>query len=632
MTSKLWAPARIVAVLILFFLPVAAHSADNWVEVRSPHFTVISNASEKEARKVVDQFEQIRQMFHAAFASLRVDPPQPIVIIAAKNENTMKLYLPEEWEVKGHIHHAGLYQPAQDKDYVVLRLNTEGPNPFHVLYHEYTHALMRLNFTRLPLWLNEGIADFFGNSTLGDKEIRTGTIDSSHLYILTQQKLIPIPTLLEVEHDSPYYNESNRASVFYAESWAVVHYLMMDNEARQGQLLKNFLDTFNKSGDQVAAATQTFGDLKKFAQKIEAYARQTTFRISVIKVGKDAADKNCSVRNLSAGEVLALRADFFAHHNRVEQAKPILEEALKSEPNLAMAHEAMGYYHYRRQEAEQADEEMLAAIQLGATGFGPLYFHGSLLAHQEERSEDSAQKAREALQKAVQINPQFAPAYEALSRTYPHTPDGQKLAVNAAIKAAQLDPATLEYSIDLTYLLINNERDREAHIMVKRLLTAASSPDEKEKVNKLQRHLEEHERWMANRQAGGGEESAQSGVSAQRAAIDVGPAPETPHAPSQEKSEEHILRRRGNTYAVDGKISDTDCAGKSGLTINLDLKGGPVTFHAADFKRVSVSWDDGVPVPSAGNCGQWIGRQVKIWFSATPGKDYSGEITKLHFF
>jgi Protein of unknown function (DUF1570) len=295
----------------LLLLPASAAAADNWIEVQSPHFKVQSNAGEKEARKVADQFEQIRNMFHSAFSAFRVDPPQPIVIVAVKNENALKLLLPEEWEVKGHIHPAGMYQPSSDKDYVVMRLDTEGDNPFHTLYHEYTHALLRLNFSNLPLWLNEGLAEFFGNSTLGDKEIKTGTIDRGHLYILNQSKLIPIETLLEVDHRSPYYNESNRASVFYAESWALVHFLMMDEDARQKQLLKNFLSAWEKSGNQVDAAGEAFGDLKQFGKKIEAYSRQGSFRIGIVKAGQGAAEKTYSVRSVSAGEALATRGDFF---------------------------------------------------------------------------------------------------------------------------------------------------------------------------------------------------------------------------------------------------------------------------------------------------------------------------------
>ena len=46
-------------------------------------------------------------------------------------------------------------------------------------------------------------------------------------------------TLLQVSETSPFYNEKNPASVFYAESWAIVHYLLLDPEARRADLFKN---------------------------------------------------------------------------------------------------------------------------------------------------------------------------------------------------------------------------------------------------------------------------------------------------------------------------------------------------------------------------------------------------------
>src|SRR5712664_1846775 len=474
--SRLLSLSCITFAFALFLLPFSAVAADNWIEVRSPHFIVNSNAGEKEARKVADQFEQIRRMFQSAFSALRVDPAQPIIIVAAKNENTIKLFLPEEWEVKGHIHHTGMYQPGQDKDYVVLRLDSEGDNPFHILYHEYTHALLRLNFSNLPIWLNEGLAEFFGNSTLGDKEIKTGTIDPGHLYLLNQSKLIPIETLLEVDHNSPYYNEKDRASVFYAESWALVHFLMMNPEARQKQLMKNFFAAYGKSGDPVEAARESFGDLKQFGKRSEGYARQYSFQIGLVKVAPEAANKNLPTRSLSSAEALALRGDFFAHHNRLDQAKTALEEAVKTEPNLAFTHEALGYYHYRRQETAEADEEMREAMKLGVTDFVAPYYHGVLLLRNGGFEDEAMAETTQSLEKAIKINPQFAPAYEWLSQAYSRSPKTQVQAVNAAIKAVQLDPATLPYSINLAFLLTNNNRFSEAHIMAKRIQAAAGSP------------------------------------------------------------------------------------------------------------------------------------------------------------
>jgi tetratricopeptide (TPR) repeat protein len=626
MTSGTLSSRRIAFALALLLLPISAVAADNWIEVRSPHFTVETNAGEKEARRIADQFEQIRNMFHSAFTTLHVDPPQPILIVAAKNENTLKLFLPEEWEVKGHIHHAGLYQPAQDKDYVVLRLDTEGENPFHTLYHEYTHALLRLNFSNLPLWLNEGLAEFFGNSTLGDKEIKTGTIDPGHLYLLNQNKLIPIETLLEVDHNSPYYNETNRASVFYAESWAVVHFLMLDEEARQKQLMKNFLSAWSKSGDQLAAAREAFGDLKQFGKKIESYARQGSFRIGVVKVGQGAADKTYAVRSVSAGEALAIRGDFFTHHNRVEQAQPVLEEALKAEPDLPFVHEALGFYHFRRQEPEESDKEMVQAIKLGATGFAPQYFHGLLLMHQSGYEGESSKEATLVLEKAVHLNPDFSPAYEALSQAYRRSPDTQKQAVNAAIKAVQLDPGEFAYSVNLAYLLLNNGRLSEARIMAQRILAAANSQGEKEVANNMLQHVQQAEERAAKKT--NAPPSEEGSKDSRNVPIVTGPAGTARPEPSTDAP---VLRKRG-TFATDGAISAVECAKKPEVMINVDLASGPVTFYAPDFSKIALSWADGVPEPKLSTCTLWKGRHVKVWFSATPGKEYAGEISKIYFF
>jgi tetratricopeptide (TPR) repeat protein len=628
MTSRLRLSGRATLAVLLLWTPLAANAADNWIEVRSPHFTVNTNAGEREARKIAGQFEQIRQMFHSAFSTFRVDPAQPIIIVAAKNENTMKLFLPEEWEVKGHIHHAGMYQQGEDKDYVVLRLDTEGENPYHTLYHEYTHALLRLNFSNLPVWLNEGLADFFGNSTLGDKEVKTGTIDSGHLYLLNQSKLIPIETLLEVGHDSPFYNETNRASVFYAESWAVVHFLMMHPEARQKQLLKNFLAAWEKSGDQVEAAREAFGDLKQFGKRIESYSRQASFQIGLVKVEQGASGKDYPSRSLSAGETLALRGDFFGHHNRLDQAQPVLEEAVKMEPNLAVAHEALGYWHYRRHESEEADKEMTEAMRLGATDFVAPYFHGVLLLQGGSFDEDAAKDSATSLEKAVLVNPQFAPAYEWLSRAYSRSPETQKQAVTAAIKAVQLDPATLTYSINLAHLLVYSNRLPKARIVAKRILASAGTPAEKVMANQLLANLDQAEESAANKPSNSTTLTVQSDAHSTDSTTGAKPA----NTPQPAISQDVPIHLKYRVLAADGVMSSVQCSEKPELMISVDLPSGPVSFHAADIAKISLSSAAGTPEPTINKCAQWKGRQVKVWFSPTPGKDYAGEITKLHFF
>jgi tetratricopeptide (TPR) repeat protein len=628
------APGPILrAALLLTFVALlqpragrAADSANAWVEVRSAHFVVASNADEKEARRIAGQFEQIRAMFQTAFTTLRVDPPQSIVILAAKNENTMKQLLPEEWEVKGHIHHAGIYQPGEDKDYVILRLDGEGNNPYHTLYHEYTHALLRLNFSGLPLWLDEGLAEFFGNSTLGEKESKTGTIDESHLYILSRSKLLPIEMLLGVDHSSPYYNETDRASVFYAESWALVHYLMLDPEAQQKQLLTKFLNTWEKSGNQVDAARESFGDLKRFGQIIEGYARQTTFRVGVVKSPKDELEKSFAARALSPGEVLALRGDFFAHHDRLEPAQPLLEQAVQAEPKLAMAHEALGFWKYRKQDFGGASKEMEAAVQLGSNSFSAAYYRGMTLLQGPADTDELAQEAVKSLERATQINPQFAPAFEGLAHAYSRSPETQKQAVNAALRAVKLDPGTHRYAFNLAYLLLNDNRDGEARVFAQKLVAAAHSPEEAQKARELVDRIREHEQWVAQNKALA--ESAGNPASGSPAAASSSPGGgATPVISSQTG----IPVKAPKDMGVDGIISRIDCSRSPEITITLALSKGPMTFHAADARRISVSAPSEAALPSLERCKEWKGRQAKVWFRIVQGQEYLGEILRIYF-
>src|SRR5215469_1582379 len=177
---------RIVcAVLVVFgaFLPAPAPAGakDTWIEIQSPNFTVISNSREKEARKIADQFEQFREVFHNTFPKLRVDLGKPLVILAVKNEDSMKVLLPGYWEAKGRVHPDGLFASGEERDMVAVRTNVETEYPYQVVYHEYTHALMDLNYRGLPIWLGEGLAEYFGNSTIQDKDVKIGKISEGHL-------------------------------------------------------------------------------------------------------------------------------------------------------------------------------------------------------------------------------------------------------------------------------------------------------------------------------------------------------------------------------------------------------------------------------------------------------------------
>jgi hypothetical protein len=607
--------------LLLIILPCELFAAENWIEVRSAHFTVYTPSSEKQARNIANQFEQIRALFHAAFPQLRTNPAQSVVILAVKGEKGMKELLPEQWEAKGHLHVAGLYQEGFDKHYVILQLDAEGENPYHVLYHEYTHSLLHLNFNHIPLWLDEGLAEYLGNVSFGEKESRIGTVDPSHLYVLQQNRLIPIDTLLAVTHESPYYNESNRASVFYAESWALVHYLMLNQEARQKQLMNHFLAAWTVSHDPIDAARQTFGDLKKFGLVIDGYVRQGSFYNGLVKNPESAADKQLPSRPVSPAELLALRGDFFIHHHRPDAGKPLLEDALKLDPSLALPHTAMASYYFQTQNAQGMQKEASEAIRSGDVGYYPPYLLAVSRWQMGIDNETLRQEVISDLQKCIELNSLFAPAYDLLSQTYATSPETQKEAISNAILAVRARPGELEYAFRLTELLLNNDRDVEAKTLADSISKAAYTSSEREMAGDLVARVANHKDQVANSVANNARSMLSGG------AFELGTVA-VPNSTSPTPGSDRPPDARKVLLGVDGTVATVDCSHKPEAKLTLNGPGGFLAYHVADVAKLSIAVPENGTAPE---CPQWIGRKVKLWFVFNPGDKSSGEVTKLNF-
>src|SRR5919108_2382522 len=630
--------ALLLALCGPFFSPClnAAHE-DTWVEVRSPNFTVISNAGEKEARKIADQFEEIREVFQNAFPKMRVDLGKPVVIFAVKNEDSMKSLLPAFWEAKGHMHPGGLYQPGEEKHFVVVRTNIEGPNPYEIVYHEYTHALMNINFRDLPLWLNEGIAEFFGNSTIHDNNVEIGKIAPYHLQVLQEHKLIPIPALLQADHSSPYYNENNRASLFYAESWAIVHYLQMDPDARKRNLLHDFLAAYNASGSYVEAAQKAFGDLNKFAQKMEGYARQSSFYVGNVKTSIHGDAKAYSSRVLPPAEVDAQRGEFYAYTRRPEEAKAALDAALQADPNLPLAHEGLGLLAYYGKDLDTAEQEFTKAVQLNSSSFLAYFFCARAKLREGGMSREKRPGVVADLEKAISLNPQFAPAYATLATFYSMNPDTRDKALAAGKKAIELEPGNLSYAVSYGFVLLNMGKTSDAKTLASRIQSAAQTP--------MDRVLAEQFSRTVSMQEANGDRSADAihGVTTSSS--------EEPPAKSVETSDDSVDKPRAKEearpdsspsdemsnriYDLQGRIIAVNCLAGAPGTMTLNIKSVLMKFHYSDFSKVQLS-SSGKSAGSVPNalpaCTSLKNHQAKVTFHPAPGKDYDGELISVQVY
>ena len=622
--------ALIASLLALFSTIVFAAANEVWIEVRTPNFTVISNAGEKECRKIADQFEEIRLVFRNAFPTLRTEIGKPVVIFAVKNEESLKLLLPEYWETKGHTHPAGIYVPGEAEHFVAVRTDTHGENPYEIVYHEYTHALLHLNFRDLPVWLDEGIAEYLGNTEIREKSVLIGKIDSYHLRELHENKLIPIDTLLQVDHNSPYYNEQDRTSLFYAESWVLVHYLMLDPEARQQQLLNRFKIAWAANGNQVTAAQETFGDLKKFANRMSGYAHQDRFYVGTLNTVAHGNAEAYPSRTLAPAEVEAQRGAFYVCTRRFAEAKAALDHAMQDDPELPVVHESLGMLAYYQQDWTAAEKEFSRAVQLHAANYAAYFFDASSQMRRRRSNADDAEPVA-LLEKAISMNAQFAPAYAALSSLYSTNPETHEKALAMGRKAIELEPGNLQYAVAYSFVLLNVDRLADARVMAARIQAAGRTAEDRQLSQQLEQaiqsrteyeeQVEAYKRQAEQRQQNAEEQTSLAAIVAERSG--------TASATKEPVVNKHDKETQ---YAVEGTIEAADCGSDGGGKVILMVNKSGMRFKIVDIEELQIAEGNKDVSDHAPACADWKGRRARLYFYKLKDKEFAGELSTVQFF
>jgi tetratricopeptide (TPR) repeat protein len=464
-----------LAMLLAAPLPGAKH--ETWFEVRSPNFVVVSNAGEKEARKTAIRFEQIRAVFRRSLDVANKHPSPVITVLAVKDENSVKALLPEYW-AKGHAHPAGIFLQNMNLYFAVVQLDAPGSNPYNTTYHEYYHSLTMPYFPNLPVWLSEGLAEFYGNTHIGDSEVGIGQADPDLIAELKEGGLLPLDVLFKVGHNSPYYNEQNKISVFYAESWALTHYLMVGDKAAHRPMLQAYLHALALGESQEKAVAESFGDLKKLQTDVYLYIQRGAFYYLKSPPPPEIATGDLHVRELSEAEMDAYRGGFAAVRGQTKDAKPMLEEAVKLDPKLALGYQYLGFAEYEDHQRAEALADFTRAIDLDPKNALTRFLRAYLASTERGAVANDAQM-EEDLRTAIAVSPEFAPPYGVLAVYLSNRGENLPEALQLAQKAQSLEPGNTIYQIDLAQVLVRMNRFDDARKIALHARANATNPMER---------------------------------------------------------------------------------------------------------------------------------------------------------
>jgi tetratricopeptide (TPR) repeat protein len=446
-------------VLVLYALSPGFAGESQWVEVRSPNFSVVTDAGEKRGREVAMRFEQMRAVFGALMTKANINLPVPLQIVAFRNTKETRQVAPLFNGKPTQI--AGLFQGGEDRSFIMLDMSVE--NPWVVVFHEYAHQLMNGNLSgEFAPWFEEGFAEYFSSIEVDSKEARVGKIPNYEYAILEQVGMMKIADLLRVQQNTSTYNESgDHRTTFYAESGILMHYIYDKNLLPKVGIYFDL--TLNQHKSIEDAVEQAFGmNTQQFDRTLRNYAASGRFKYYPIPTPPSIVSNNYTATPLSTATGNAVLADIHLHmHDYQERALTEFQDILKSDPNNLSACRGLGYAYLQKQDFTEAREYFKRASQLDSKDPRVHYYNALLITRESGfGAEADAPAITKELETSISLDLTFADSYALLAFAQSTSGD-TATAITTMRKAIAISPRNESYLFNLANLyMANREPDR----------------------------------------------------------------------------------------------------------------------------------------------------------------------------
>jgi tetratricopeptide (TPR) repeat protein len=462
--------------LVLISASITINARDTWVKVRSKDFLVIGNGSEKEITEVAVRLAQFRDVISHELSENNPSSPVPTTVIVFKSDDSYRPF-------KINESNAGYFQPSTDVNYITLSTEVRGDqDPFSIIFHEYTHLLVNNTIGNAPPWFNEGLAEYYSTFRItDDHQVELGRPVQRHLLLLRQKTMLPLRTLFQVDYNSPYYNEADKKGVFYAQSWALMHYLLQNKDTRRATEVRTFLNLLNTRIPLEQAFHQAFQTtLEIMETELRSYVQQNNHRVFRTNFeSKDETPSTMTVTHLAEAEVQAYLGDLLLHGNRAE-AESYLQRALMLDPNLALAHAALGMLRFRQGKPDEARASLARAVAANSQDYLIHFYYAYVLAHPREDkmllgvgySPETALKIREELRKAIALRPDFLESYNLLAYINLETNTEIDETIEMLTRALSYAPGRRGFVYMLGQLYMQKDDYKQARPLLEQVLAA----------------------------------------------------------------------------------------------------------------------------------------------------------------
>jgi tetratricopeptide (TPR) repeat protein len=383
----------------------------DWKRLQAPDLLVVGNARAEDLRRTAEEIERFRQAIRALAPNFPMDSPVPTVAVVFRDDGVLSPFKPRR-RGKPDDNVAAYFAASADINYIVLAPSANREFTYQVIFHEYTHFLLSQSSPRLPRWLNEGLAEFystFNGSDLDDRTIIGRPIPRHVARLREVGGFIPLKKFLDRASLAELLNDQRNVQRFYAEAWALTHFLILGDKGAYQPKLREFM-----------AATRTSESPEQAFQRIFAQdltAIETGMRRAVNSMAMPALQLprvdvqiDGTIAQMAEVDAQQVQADLLVHQGAFDDAEKPLAKAAALDPQ----HVALRLSRVKQligTDRLDAALEMLSAPDLASAKDFPTAFLKAEALRLAKRYDESIA----AYEQAISAHRLSAPAYFGLS-------------------------------------------------------------------------------------------------------------------------------------------------------------------------------------------------------------------------
>ena len=442
-----------------------------WTKLATPHFVLYTNSSQDQAPRMLSALELAYSFFRTSEWSDSL-PSQPVQVVVFAG--------PEEYASYRRNPQAFAYfRRVRTQNFIVVQDFSFDSD--RVAIHEYTHCLLSRIAPNLPLWLHEGLAEVYSSLTTDGSHASIGAELPQYPEILRRSSH-DLQLLLGVDSKSASYTRTEQIKSFYAESWALVHMLLLGpgyrntfadflSDVADGETIPNALQkAFGLDIDALRAALRDYVAVTNFKAVLYPCSTCNRLTLNIVRTHPQEEEIDILLASLASpgtSEAFALRSSLINLAGRSDSTPAVLQ--------------FLGYTALDDKNFRQAAMYFKAAIERGLKDADTL----SALASAKYEVGAGDDEVGSILRKALELQPQSAGTRIELSRKA-----AQLGSYRLAIDALEGDFHTrrqerFERGYMRTYCFLKLHKFREAAQSGIYATSWARTPEERQRINEL---------------------------------------------------------------------------------------------------------------------------------------------------